>query len=388
MSIHDDVPWRRVLEGTLGVPATEGNEVEVLRDGSTIFPAMLEAIEAATRTVDLLTFVYWQGDIAHRFASALCDRSDAGVRCRVILDALGARHVNRELIDDMIDAGVQLHWFRPLADANDPGHPGRRTHRKVLVCDEAVGFVGGIGIAEEWDGSSEDGTGWRETQLRLRGPVVDGLRAAFLDDWLEAEEHLFDDRDRFPEQPSNGPTTAMVVRGESEEGWSDIAMLRRVVFARARQRIRITTPYFAPDDSTFDALARASSRGVQVQILLPGPNNDKEVARLVAERRYPDLLDANIELYHFRPTMLHAKVLTVDSELGIVGSANLNHRSLQIDEEVDVVLFDTDVVAQLDGDTDDDLRRSEQLSSEALDLVGDRSRAPLRLLTGLIDRWT
>src|SRR5680860_668678 len=130
MAIHDDVPWRRVLEGTLGVPATEGNHVEVLRDGSEIFPAMLDAIAATTRTVDLLTFVYWQGDIALRFADALCNRAAAGVRCRVILDALGARHVNGDLIADMIAAGVQLHWFRPLVD-DDPGNTGHRTHRKV-----------------------------------------------------------------------------------------------------------------------------------------------------------------------------------------------------------------------------------------------------------------
>ncbi len=387
MTVQDDVPWRRVLEGTLGVPATEGNHVEVLRDGHEIFPAMLDAIAATTRTVDLLTFVYWQGDIARRFADALCERAAAGVRCRVILDALGARHVNGDLIEEMIAAGVQLHWFRPLVD-DDPGNTGRRTHRKILVCDEAVGFVGGVGIAEEWDGNSDDGSGWRETQLRLRGPVVDGLRAAFLDDWVEGAEDLFDDRDRFPEQPCDGPTTAMVVRGESEEGWSDIAMLRRVVFARARRRIRITTPYYAPDDAMFAALARAVSRGVQVQLLLPGPNNDKEVARLAAEGRYPDLLDAGIELYHFRSTMLHAKVLTVDGEVAIVGSANLNHRSLQIDEEVDVVLLDAEVVARLDAQTDDDLRRSEELSSEALDGVANAARAPLRLLTGLIDRWT
>lgn len=165
-------------------------------------------------------------------------------------------------------------------------------------------------------------------------------------------------------------------------------MLRRVMFTRARQRIRITTPYFSPDDATFEALARTASRGVQVQLLLPGPNNDKEVARLTAERRYPDLLDAGIELYHFLPTMLHAKVLTVDGEMGVVGSANLNHRSLQIDEEVDVVVLDPDVVARLDADTEDDLRRSEQLSAEALDDPTGAARKPLRLLTGLIDRWT
>jgi cardiolipin synthase A/B len=388
MTVQSDARWRRVLEGTLGIPATEGNQVEVLRDGATIFPAMLEAIGAASRTVDLLTFVYWRGDIARRFADTLCDRARAGVRCRVILDALGARHVDQELIDRMIDAGVHLHWFRPITEPDALTTPGHRTHRKVVVCDEEVGFTGGIGIAEEWDGSSDDGSGWRETQLRLRGPVVDGLRAAFLDDWLDAGEELFDDRDRFPEQPAAGATTAMVVRGESEHGQSDIAMLRRVLFERARRRLRITTPYFAPDEGIFAALAAAVARGVQVQLLLPGPNNDKEVARLAAERRYPDALDAGIELHHYRPTMLHAKVLTVDGEVAVVGSANLNHRSLQLDEEVDVVLLDPEVTARLDADTDRDLERSVRVTSDALHEGAHAARSPLRTLTGLVDRWT
>lgn len=380
--------WRRVLEGSLGIPATEGNRVEVLRDGVAIFPAMLDAIDAATRTVDLLTFVYWRGEIARRFAASLCDRATNGVRCRVILDALGARHVDEDLIEAMQEAGVLVHWFRPLVDGDGMNHPGYRTHRKILVCDEEVGFTGGIGIAEEWDGSSDDGSGWRETQLRVRGPVVDGLRAAFLDDWLDSGHALIDERDRFPDQPKEGTTTAMVVRGESEHGRSDIALLRQLLFAQVQERIRVTTPYFAPDVSVLAALVSAAQRGVRVQVLVPGGNNDKEVAQLATERHYVELLDAGVEVHVYRPTMLHAKVVTVDGELAVVGSANLNHRSLQLDEEVDVVLFDPDVVAELDAHTDADLTRCERITSEHLDHAIRRARSPLRSLTGLVARWT
>lgn len=380
--------WRRMLEGGIGIPATEGNELEVLRDGVEIFPAMLEAIEAAERTVDLLTFVYWRGEIARRFARTLIDRAEAGVRCRVILDSVGARHVDTELIERMEAAGVLLHWFRPLADAHDIGNPGHRTHRKVLVCDEKVGFVGGIGIAEEWDGSSEDGTGWRETQLRVRGPVVDGLRAAFLDDWLESDHPLFDDRDRFPEQPSDGEGLAMVVRGESEYGLNDIALLRQLLFHRAQRRIRIATPYVAPDERTMQALLDAADRGVTVQLLIPGANNDKEVARLATERRFDTFLEHGVEVWTYEPTMLHAKVLTVDDEIAVVGSANLNHRSLRLDEEVDVVVFDTSVVEELDAHLDHDLSRSERVTSERIEELTHQARGPMRVLTGLIDRWS
>lgn len=388
MSRSRQTSWRRLLEGSLGIPATEGNHVTVLRDGSEIFPAMLDAIRSARRCVDLLTFVYWRGAIADEFAAALCERAHAGVRCRVILDSFGARHVEGHLLERMDDAGVLVHWFRPVLRSGSPVDPGYRTHRKVLICDEEVGFAGGVGIAQEWDGSSDDATGWRETQLHLRGPVVDGLRAAFLDDWLDSGHALFDGHDRFPEQPGDGPTTAMVVRGESEHGRSDIAMLRELVFERANERIRITTPYFAPDDATLTRMLDAARRGVQVELLLPGDQNDKFVAQLISERRYDELLDAGVAVHHFTPTMLHAKVTTIDGEVAVVGSANLNHRSLQHDEEVDVVLFDPDVAEQLDAHFDADLARSVAITREDIESNGHRARTPLHLLTGLIDRWT
>jgi cardiolipin synthase A/B len=374
--------YRRALEGLLGTPATEGNEVDVLRDGVEIFPAMIEAIRQAERTVDFLTFVYWQGDIAHRFGDALAERAAAGVRCRVILDSLGARHVDDDLVTRMEEAGVLMHWFRPLVG----GDPGHRTHRKVLICDEQVAFTGGIGIADEWDGSSDDGSGWRETQVRVRGPVVDGLRAAFVDDWIDAGHELFDDHDRFPEQPQDGTTTAMVVRGESEHGWNDNAMLRRALFALATERVRITTAYLAPDEDMLEVLRRTAARGVEVTVLVPGPQTDKEIARLAAERIYDDLLDAGVAVHEYQPTMLHAKVMTVDGLVSVVGSANLNTRSLCHDEEVDVVAFDRDVTALLDEHTDRDLSRSERIDHDW------NQRSPTRWipqqLVGIIDRWT
>jgi cardiolipin synthase A/B len=375
--------YRRALEGLLGTPATEGNVVEVLRDGVEIFPAMLDAICQAERTVDFLTFVYWQGEIAHRFAEALADRARAGVRCRVILDSLGARHVDDAIVTAMQDAGVLVHWFRPLV-GTDPGH---RTHRKVLICDEQVAFTGGVGIADEWDGSSDDGTGWRETQIRVRGPVVDGLRAAFVDDWIDAGHELFDDHDRFPDQPQDGPVTAMVVRGESEHGWSDIAMLRRALLALAQDRVRITTPYLAPDEAMVDLLRRASQRGVSVELLVPGPRTDKEIARLAAERVYDDLLAAGIEIHEYGPTMIHAKVMTVDGVVSVVGSANLNTRSLAHDEEVDVVAFDPDVTAILDAHTDRDLESSHPVDPDTWNERSPARWVPQRLV-GLLDRWT
>jgi cardiolipin synthase A/B len=378
-----DDRFRRRLEGLLGIPASEGNTVEVLRDGREIFPAMLEAIAQARHTVDLLTFVYWAGDIATQFAEQLMERAQAGVRCRVILDALGARHIDEDLVEEMERAGVRVRWFRPLVKERWPGY---RTHRKVLICDERIAFSGGVGIADEWNGSSDDGTGWRETQLRVRGPAVDGLRAAFADDWIEVGGALIEEHDRFPIHSQDGGVTAMVVRGESEWGYSDVALLRHILVESAQERVRITSAYLSPDETVISWLGDATDRGVQVQLLVPGPQTDKEIARLAAAHVYDDLLEAGVEIFEFQPTMLHAKVMTVDGSVAVVGSSNFNERSFRHDEEVDVVLLDHHLTSLLDAQTDDDLARCDRVVPGQWN---DRSLPArgLQRLVGLIDHW-
>lgn len=358
---------RRVLEGLLGIPATEGNQVTRLRNGDEIFPAMLEAIAAAERTVDFTTFVYWRGDIARRFAAVMCDRARSGVRVRVILDALGTRHMDAELLGQMEEAGVACLRFRP-PDGGSFGElrrVGHRTHRKVLVVDETVAFTGGVGIAEEWEGDARGPDEWRDSHFRVTGPAVDGLRAAFVDDWLEADDFpLTDESDIFPEQPQDGPHTVQVVRGEAEHGYSDIAMLKHVLLGLAEQRVRITTAYFSPDERLVARLCATARRGVEVDVLVPGDRTDKRLAQLAGQLRYDELLEAGVRVWRYGPTMLHAKVLTVDGVLANVGSANLNSRSLRHDEELDLVVFDAGFTAQLDEDFERDRARAIRLTAD------------------------
>ncbi|MEX1178123.1 MAG: phospholipase D-like domain-containing protein [Nitriliruptor sp.] len=350
---------RRVLEGLLGIPATEGNIVERLRNGDAIFPAMIDAIAAAEHTVDLATFIYWQGDVAQAFARTMCDRARAGVRVRVILDSLGARHISEELLDQMSDAGVAIHHFRPTDNGEDLKRLGHRTHRKVLVVDEAIAFTGGVGIAEEWEGDARDETEWRDSHFRIRGPAVDGMRAAFVDDWLEAEDWpLTDHRDRFPVQPQDGTQVVQVIRGEAEHGWSDIAMLKLALLDLAEERVNITTAYFSPGPRLTERLCATARRGVEVTVLMPGEHSDKRLPQVVGELAYEDLLDAGVTIHRYERSMLHAKILTVDGQLANVGSANLNSRSLRHDEECDLVVFDPEITRELDEDFAEDLRSS------------------------------
>ncbi len=357
----DPSAYRRRLEGLVGIPATEGNRIDILRNGDEIFPAMLEAIKAAEHTIDLLTFIYWDGSIGAEFAEALAARAQDGVRVRVLLDALGARKVHHGWIKLMQDHGVQVAWFRPLRTPRF-WHWEHRTHRKVLVCDEAVGFTGGVGIADEWTGDARHAGEWRDTHFRVTGPAVDGLRAAFVDNWAETARPVWEEGvDRFPDQPQPGSSAVMVVRGEAESGWSDITTLVRALLVMAESRIRIQTAYFAPDPATRDLMADAAQRGIDVQLLVPGPHADKRFVQLTGERDYTALLEAGVRIAAFQPSMLHTKIMTIDRTVACIGSANLNSRSLAQDEEVDLAVFDPEVTGVLDDHFDDDWSRSEVL---------------------------
>ena len=377
---------KRVLETVLGRAITEGNEIEILRNGNEIFPAMLDAIRAAERSVDFLTFIYWTGDIGRQFAEALAERARDGVRVRVLLDALGAWKLDTDVTDIMSDAGCDVRWFRPVKK-KDALNANNRTHRKVMICDETVSFTGGVGIADEWDGDARDETEWRDTHFKIVGPATDGLRAAFLDNWAETGTDLVDlDVDEFPVQPRDGSLPVQVVLGVAEAGNSDIWNLFRVLIDCTERRLRVSTAYFTPDEEIVRHLCEAGRRGVDVQIMVPGPHADKRFVQLAGEKEYGELLECGIGIHSFQPSMLHAKIVTVDGHLSVIGSANFNKRSTEYDEEVVLVVFDRDFTAELDRHMDEDLERCEALDLDRWEDRGILQRVQERA-TSVIDGW-
>jgi cardiolipin synthase len=366
--------WRHIIEGGLGVPATDGNRIDILRNGDQIFPAMLNAIGGAERTVDILTYVYWTGDIARQFAAALCERARAGVRVRILLDAIGAAAIDRDLIDDMNEAGCHCEWYRPPTTWK-VWETDHRTHRKVLVCDGTVGFTGGVGIAEEWEGDARDPGEWRETHVRVEGSAVDGLRAAFVTNWRETGQPLFDDRDRFVAHDRPGDALVTVLRCPAQIGWTDLHTMFGLLIDQAQESIRLTTAYFVPDEQTVARLLAAALRGVDITLLLPGRHADKRVVQLAGEKEFEPLLDAGIDIWNYQRSMLHAKVMTVDGCVATLGSGNLDQRSMRLNDECNVVLFDRSLTAELDAHFDDDLTVSEQLEPERWSDRGAAQRA-------------
>jgi cardiolipin synthase A/B len=350
---------KATLEGVTGGSTCGGNRIDVLRNGDEIFPAMLEAIRSAERTVDMLTYVYWTGQIARDMAAALCERARAGVRVRVILDAVGAMSMDNALFEEMVEQGVQVERFRELTDR--PSRLHHRTHRKVLICDEVVAFTGGVGIAEEWEGDARDPSEWRDTHFRVRGPAVRRMTAAFIEHWVECGHPSFTEDDRFPDAEPAGDTEILVLRGSSGPAWHDVGLTLDVLLRCASRRINLTTAYFAPGERMLDLLCEAAGRGVGVTLLLPGSHLDNRVVHLASSDEYERLMACGIAIHHYEKTMLHAKVLTVDGEIALVGSANIDERSMRHNEELAMLVFDEAVVGILDRHFAEDLAHAEQI---------------------------
>lgn len=370
---------RHRMERLIGIPFTDGNAVTRLKNGDEIFPAMLDAIAAAEERIDFLTFVYWKGEIADRFARELARRAKDGLRVRVLLDAFGAMPMPDRLSSLMKESGVDLQWFRPMPRWRF-WQVNHRTHRKIMVVDGRIGFTGGVGIASEWEGDARCSSEWRDDHFVIRGPAVCGLEAAFLNNWAETENGLETIEPPTPEiLPENN--TIQVIRSVASGGWSDMATVLQGLLSSAERRLRISTAYFAPDDVYTRQLCAAAERGVQIDIIIPGPYIDKRLSELASTKEFVPLIRAGVRLWTFQPTMLHLKMMTVDGIAACIGSPNVNQRSLRNDDEIALVVLDQPLVSQLDRDFAEDLARSELVTLEKI-----RSRSLVRRLREAIAR--
>ena len=364
---------QRVLEALLGVPFTEGNRIDVLRDGSEIFPAWLEAIGEATRSVDLLAYLWGKGAISRQIAEALIERARAGVRVRVLLDAMGSKGIDRSIVGDLRDAGAEVLFFRPVPTWRVTAI-NARTHRRALICDEEVAFTGGTGIDRAWTGGGRAAGNWRDTGFRLRGPVVDGVRGAFITTWVQTPHALIGPQDRFPPLSHAGNAAVQVLRSASQPGWNDAMVALIALLHTAQQRVQITTPYARIPVRLLELLTATARRGVQVRLLLPGPHVDHPLVRLQGDHDRQALLDAGVEIWGYQPSMLHTKVVTVDGQLAMVGSTNVDARSLVLNEQVALVVADAETTADLDRHFEDDLLHSRRTTSENWKKRGRRKR--------------
>jgi cardiolipin synthase A/B len=332
-----------------------------LNNGDQFYPAMLRAIAEARLSITIEAYIYWAGRIGLTFARALADRGRAGVKVKILLDAVGSSSIGEEILKTLEAGGCQLAWYNQirwysLARFN------HRTHRKSLIIDGRVGFTGGAGIADIWVGNAEDPEHWRDVQIRIEGPAVRPLQTGFAHNWLQTTGELisgacyYPDIDEFadvqidhtpdlnpgPSTSAAGPAliAAQTIMSSPETGASTVRIMYYLSIISARRSIYIANPYFVPDQAAIDTLIEAKQRGVDVRVMVSGIHNDNWLAQRNSVRLYGPLLAAGIEIFEYNRTMLHHKTMVVDGIWGTVGTTNFDNRSFAHNEENNVCFHD------------------------------------------------
>ncbi len=355
--------FSRLVSAMTGAPLLLGNRVKVMRNGSTL-DAMVEAISSAKKTIDCSSYIYWPGPTADRFSEAFIERARAGVEVNLVFDGYGSAKLDGDHLERLRHSGVNVSIFRPVRWYN-LRKLNNRMHRRILVVDGALAFVGGVGIADVWTGDAQDPEHWRETHLRVEGPAVVDIFGAFMENWTEATKGILTGT-HIADPPSFDDGVALQVTRSTPTGGATAATeLFYAAVAGARERLWLTTAYFAPDRTFEEVLCHAARRGVDVRVLVNGHKVDKEVARQAGHRSYGKLLEAGARMFEYDRTMLHAKVLLVDGGWANVGSANFDSRSFDLDLEINVAVLDPGLVEELSDHFLEDLKVSEEIDIES-----------------------
>jgi cardiolipin synthase len=343
----------RSMGSLLGPALRDGNRVEDLQNGDEIFPAMLAAIRSARMTITFETYIYWSGEVGKKFAEALAERARSGVKVHVLLDWVGSASMDDDLLAIMEAAAVEVKRYHPLRWYN-LSRMNNRTHRKLLVVDGAIGFTGGVGIADHWLGHAQDAKHWRDSHYRLEGPAVAQMQAAFMDNWMKTSGAVLHGEGYFPKATAPGEALAQVFKSSPGEGSESVRLMYLLSIASARKKLRIAAAYFVPDDLSLLTLVAARKRGVEIEIVLPGTKTDTRITASASRSRWGDLLRAGVEIYEYQPTMFHCKVMIVDDIWTSVGSTNFDSRSFRLNDEANLNVFDRDfALAQIQAFEDD-----------------------------------
>ena len=358
-----DPQFKREMGVLLGPAILPGNRITDLENGEEIFPAMLEAIHSAQKTVTFETYIYWSGEIGKKFAAAFGERARAGVKVNVTIDWAGSVSMDPALLQQMKDAGVHVERYRPLR-WYDLGRINNRTHRKLLVVDGRTGFTGGVGIGDPWQGHAQDPDHWRDIHFRIEGPVVGQVQSAFNDNWVKTTGELLNGADYFPPLQPAGSMDAHMFISSPVGGSESMHLMYLMVIAAAEHSIDLSAAYFIPDELISKSLVSARHRGVKIRILMPGENTDSDAARMASKSSWGPLLLAGVEIYEYEPTMFHNKMLIVDHQMVSVGSTNFDLRSFQLNDEASLNVYNADFAKHMTDVFEHDLKPTKEYTYE------------------------
>jgi len=322
---------------------------------------MLDAIRTARTRIDLETYIYESGTLAEQFTAALEEAAKRGVTVNVLVDAFGSKKMSGTAMRRLQDAGVRVAsygqpvWYKLQ-------HVNYRSHRKLMVVDGRIAYTGGAGIADHWLGHAQDPEHWRDMMVRIEGPIARLLEGTFSENFVRSVERVTPVVEPAQNLPPIDPhDVAFIVRGAATGGSNDLKRVYMLAIASARRSLDICTPYFLTDRSSRWALSEAAKRGVRIRLLVEGDVTDARIVKYASRGKYAQLMEEGIEIYEYQPTMMHTKAMIVDGSWSMFGSANFDNRSLELNDEMNVVVTDTGLATRLRRDFEADLKASKKL---------------------------
>ena len=360
----DDARFPDYLARLLGHPLTEDDGYVVHTNGPAAFPAMLAAIDGAKHRISFETYIFDTGRVAEQFTAAFERAARRGVEVRLVLDSIGAKTMDAAGLARLERAGCKLGWFNPVSRYYMLEEVNYRTHRKALVIDGDIAFVGGMGIADHWSFTTETGAMWRDTQIEVRGPAAVHIEAAFNENWIETGGIVAPDLLPHDAAPA-GTARSIVVWSSPSGGANELKLLYLLAIAAARRTLDLQSPYLITDESTKWSIEQARRRGVRVRLLVEGEITDAKPVKFAGRADYEWLMERGVEIFEYAPAMMHTKAMVVDGVLTIAGSANFDNRSLELNDELNVAVFDAPLAARLTADFERDITRSLRLDLEA-----------------------
>jgi cardiolipin synthase A/B len=360
----DDEHFTHVLESACSATLQTGNSIEILTNGAQFYPAMLDAIASARETINMECYIFRPDEIGERFVQALTERARAGVRVAIVLDAIGSIRALWRCADTLRSAGCRvesyqgMHWYR-LARLNN------RTHRELLVVDGRVAFAGGAGVSDVWSKSAPDHAPWRDMMARIKGPLVADIQGALAENWLECTGEILTGRKFYKPNEEAGSSPAFVVRSSPSDRATTSRVLFQTLMESARDQLLIATPYFLPDRALRRGLVRTAKRGVAITVIVPGSHTDQRWVRLASRRLWGSLLRSGVRMFEYEGGMTHCKALVVDGLWSVIGTTNIDNRSFEHNDEVNVVVRDATVAARLMEDFQADLAESREVAADS-----------------------
>jgi len=357
----DSDDFLRVVQSGCQASMHAHNQVEVLTNGAQFYPAMRDAIRAAENSINLEAYIMQPGDAADMLIDAMVERAKAGVEVRIVLDAIGSTGMGGTAARRLRDAGCQLNFYQPIRWYR-LHRLNNRTHRELMVVDGKVAFTGGAGIADWWLKPEKKSAAWRDTMVRIDGPVVAAVQGVFAENWLECCGEILTSYRHWPVLEAQGPVQAMVVKSSPSDRATASRVLFQMLIEGAVTSVDIATPYFLPDRALRRALVRAAQRGVRVRVVVPGHVTDQRLVRLASRRMYREMLDGGVHIHEYRPAMTHVKTLIVDEAWAVIGTTNVDNRSFEHNDEINVAFRAQQVTSRLRCDFEADLASSDEIT--------------------------